>query len=616
MTEKLGKYELVRRIGTGSFGLLYEAFDPHLKRSVAIKVCTSPEEQVRLRFYREAEIAGNLVHPNIATVHDFGFHGEIPYLVEEFLEGSDLDARIDQAGGLAYSQQLDYLIQLARGLGHAHAEGVIHRDVKPSNVRILHDDSLKILDFGVAKRTDAESKLTQVGNTVGTAAYLSPELLRGREASPASDVFAFGVVAYRLLAEERPFAATSISGVLAQILHEDPKPLRRIWRGCPRRLEAMVHRCLEKEPGDRPPSFREIRNELEEIAFETLGGGSVPEGCRAEARPFPDQDPGDFEERLVERARDLQRGGRRGPALVVVATARGVGGTSDRLESLLQEISRVHSGPSGPVPGDGTAPVSSGVREARAEIRALLYVGNFAELELVLRSHRETLEPPDVLTEIRTDLLDRLAATRRALAARSSHILDEALDRARELWHSGRSGSVRRLLRAVIPLEPTGGRARELLHLVAASSRGDGRDREAEIVASIGGLADRGRYGEAGKALRFARSLPGSFSGVGMVRRQIARRLRDDLEELDSRWQRLQESRERLAPESTGEPAADSAPPETREAELLAPIRRAADRGSPREALEALLEASRQAPDAQEIRALLEEIGELLRARS
>ena len=119
MREKLGKYELIRRIGGGSYGLVYEAFDPHLKRPVAIKICTSRDETARQRFYREAEIAGNLVHPNITTVHDFGIQDDVPFLVEEYLEGEDLDQVIQRRAPLLLEQKLDYLLQIASGLDHA-----------------------------------------------------------------------------------------------------------------------------------------------------------------------------------------------------------------------------------------------------------------------------------------------------------------------------------------------------------------------------------------------------------------------------------------------------------------------------------------------------------------
>lgn len=144
--------------------MVYEAFDPHLKRPVAIKICTSRDETAQQRFYREAEIAGNLLHPNITTVHDFGFHGDVPFLVEEFLHGEDLDTRIRRQDPMSLSQQLDYLVQAAAGLGYAHANGIVHRDIKPSNVRILANDTAKILDFGTAKRAESESQLTQSGN--------------------------------------------------------------------------------------------------------------------------------------------------------------------------------------------------------------------------------------------------------------------------------------------------------------------------------------------------------------------------------------------------------------------------------------------------------------------
>src|SRR4029079_14897526 len=134
--DKIGKYEILEKIGTGGFGVVLKGRDPFIKRFVAIKTCSSDDEEMRKRFFREAEIAGNLQHRNVTTVYDFGFEGEVPYLVQEYLPGEDLDQLIARRS-LDPEQKLDYLIQIAAGLAYAHEQGVIHRDVKPSNVRVV-----------------------------------------------------------------------------------------------------------------------------------------------------------------------------------------------------------------------------------------------------------------------------------------------------------------------------------------------------------------------------------------------------------------------------------------------------------------------------------------------
>ncbi|MGB6336587.1 MAG: serine/threonine-protein kinase, partial [Thermoanaerobaculia bacterium] len=177
--ERLGKYEIVEKIGDGGFGVVYQGYDPYIKRYIALKTCTSPDGEVRERFFREAEISGRLDHPNIVRVLDFGIHGDTPFLVQEFLQGQNLDRKIRDRQFLPYSEQLLILMQIARGLEYAHSMGVIHRDVKPSNIQILTDGTAKIMDFGIAILHQMDSRVTREGMAVGTAAYLAPEQIRG-----------------------------------------------------------------------------------------------------------------------------------------------------------------------------------------------------------------------------------------------------------------------------------------------------------------------------------------------------------------------------------------------------------------------------------------------------
>ena len=263
--QTLGKYEIVEKIGEGGYSTVYRGFDPLIKRDVAIKSCSSGESETRDRFYREAEIAGNLDHPNIVRVYDLFIEDETPYLVQEFLGGEDLDDRIERGELDSFGEKLYTLIQIARGLNHAHRHGVVHRDVKPANVRVLEDGTVKILDFGIAKLVHASSDLTRAGMAVGTAAYLAPEQIRGEEAGAATDVFAFGVLAYELVTRIRPFGRETISETFFQTLHKEPEPLTAIWPGCPPELVEIVQRCLEKDPQRRYADFSEVLAALEKL---------------------------------------------------------------------------------------------------------------------------------------------------------------------------------------------------------------------------------------------------------------------------------------------------------------------------------------------------------------
>ncbi len=249
--DKLGKYDVIEKIGVGGFGVVYKGYDPFIKRHVAIKTCSAEDRETRDRFLREAEIAGNLQHRNIVTVFEFGFHGEIPYLVQEFLSGEDLDHKIRRRDAVPMADKIAWLVEIARGLAFAHERGVVHRDIKPANIRILDDNNAKILDFGIARLAQQQSTLTQVGVTLGTASYLAPEQIRGEPVDTRTDIFSFGVLAYELLTFERPFRAQEISATFYKILNDTPAPIPSKVAGVPHELERVVLRCLEKDPAKR-----------------------------------------------------------------------------------------------------------------------------------------------------------------------------------------------------------------------------------------------------------------------------------------------------------------------------------------------------------------------------
>ncbi|HVS66849.1 MAG TPA: protein kinase [Thermoanaerobaculia bacterium] len=274
--QKAGKYEILHRIGEGGFGVVYEGRDPFIKRPVAIKTCTSDNEETRRRFLREAEISGRIEHPNITIVYDFGYEEGTPYLVQEFLSGEDLDDKIERRERIPLLTKLDYLLQAAKGLGFAHEQDILHRDVKPGNVRVLEDDRVKIMDFGIAKLASVETQLTQTGTTLGTPAYLSPEQLRGDEVDQRSDIYSYGVLAFELLCYRRLFQADNVSSLFFQILHQPATRLREVWEDCPKDLDELVAKCVEKDPANRIPGFRQVIATLQSIMEEVRRQGDVP----------------------------------------------------------------------------------------------------------------------------------------------------------------------------------------------------------------------------------------------------------------------------------------------------------------------------------------------------
>lgn len=259
--KRIGKYEIVEQIGMGGFGVVYKAWDPFIQRWVALKTCTASDEEATKRFFREAQLAGALQHPNITLIFDFGVEDGVPYFVQEFLSGTDLDELLKQQR-LSLAGIIGILVQVCSGLEFAHSRGIVHRDIKPANVRVLEDGSVKIMDFGIAKLMESDSRLTQTGVALGTAGYLSPEQLTGKPLDARTDIFSLGVMAYELITGVRPFAGPNISNVIYQILNQDPLPLRRRNPSCPELLESAVLRCLAKDPERRYASVRDLAADL------------------------------------------------------------------------------------------------------------------------------------------------------------------------------------------------------------------------------------------------------------------------------------------------------------------------------------------------------------------
>jgi serine/threonine-protein kinase len=270
---KLGDYEVQSLVGSGGMGVVYRARDLRLGRDVAIKVLplffASDRNRLR-RFEQEARAAAALNHPNILAVHQLGTYEGSPYLVSELLHGETLRARVKR-GPIPLEESVEYARQIARGLAAAHEKGIVHRDLKPENLFLTKDGQIKILDFGLAKRTrpelaaKSESLATEMGVVMGTVGYMSPEQVRGQSADFRSDIFAFGAILYELLSGQRAFTGDSSADVSSAILNEDPPKLSRSDSHVPKALEAVVERCLKKNPPERFQSVEELSVALQGI---------------------------------------------------------------------------------------------------------------------------------------------------------------------------------------------------------------------------------------------------------------------------------------------------------------------------------------------------------------
>jgi serine/threonine protein kinase len=273
MTEKhtdlhIGRFPILRRLGRGGMGAVYEGYDPALDRRVAIKTLTSEailDAESRGRFEREAKAAAKLAHPNIVTIYELGNFGgkEKPYIVMEYLEGTDVAAVIDGAG-VPLAEALDIVVQLCRALDFAHQNGVVHRDVKPSNLRYLDDGQVKMMDFGIA-RVEGSNQITKSGVMIGTLHYMSPEQIRGEKLDGRTDVFSAGCILYELLCGSRPFGGDSATSILYNIVNQDPKPIVDRNPEVPQEVQAVLDRALAKRPENRFQTGSEMARELEKI---------------------------------------------------------------------------------------------------------------------------------------------------------------------------------------------------------------------------------------------------------------------------------------------------------------------------------------------------------------
>ncbi|MFQ1003946.1 protein kinase domain-containing protein [Modestobacter sp. SSW1-42] len=293
-----GRYELTGLIATGGMGQVWQGRDNVLARDVAVKVLRSEftgDPTFLARFRSEAQLAAGLVHPNIATLFDYG---EVPaadprsehlaYLVMELVRGESLSTVLHRDRRLSPERTLDVLRQSAAGLGAAHAAGVVHRDVKPGNLLLADDGTVKVTDFGVAVSA-ASQQLTQVGQVIGTASYLSPEQAEGARATPASDVYALGLVGYECLSGQRAFDGESSVQVLMAQIHDTPAPLPG---DVPAPVRQLIETAMAKDPARRFRDGAAFRDAVDAVDA-VRGGRAATDGARTAVLPAYRDDAAD-----------------------------------------------------------------------------------------------------------------------------------------------------------------------------------------------------------------------------------------------------------------------------------------------------------------------------------
>lgn len=249
-----GRYQIVKELGKGSMGVVYQAHDPQIDRLVALKVLREDRvggEDFVLRFLKEAKAIGRLSHPNIVTVYDVGRdHGTI-YIAMEYLEGKPFNDVI-RNGQMSLEQNVDIGLQVSRTLNYAHSKGIVHRDIKPSNIIFSADGQVKLTDFGIARIEDPNAaQQTQAGDILGTPTYMSPEQVIGKSVDGRSDLYSLGVFLYELTVGRRPFLGNNIAAIFRAITHDTPIAPSQIDPSIPKALSDLIIKAVSKNPDER-----------------------------------------------------------------------------------------------------------------------------------------------------------------------------------------------------------------------------------------------------------------------------------------------------------------------------------------------------------------------------
>jgi predicted Ser/Thr protein kinase len=328
---RLGRFRIASVLGQGAMGVVYLADDPEIGRPVALKTVRPGASEVEAareleaRFLKEARLAGRLQHPNIVTIYDVGRDGDVCFIAMEYVEGRPLSRYMGVSPELPLPAKIGIVRQVAEALAHAHERGVLHRDVKPGNILVARNGRVKVTDFGIGKFTaGGGTELTRSGTMLGSPAYMSPEQIRGDPVDGRSDLFSLGVVLYELLTGVRPFPGESITTLVYQILHTEPRDPLEVRSGLPPSTRDVMARLLAKQPDKRPGNAREFIAELRRIA--RLHRDSEPtlravaEGAAAppDSSPSPATPPG------APAPPSPAGGGGRGPRVAAIAAAAGL----------------------------------------------------------------------------------------------------------------------------------------------------------------------------------------------------------------------------------------------------------------------------------------------------
>jgi serine/threonine-protein kinase len=270
VAKRIGKYPVIREIGKGAMGTVFEGFDPDTGEKVAIKILRAEHladrraDSASARFEREAQATGRLRHPNIVAVREYGEQGRIKFIAMEFIHGRELRSLMRERGRFELDDAVFVLLQLLDALGHSHRHGVVHRDIKPTNVMVMDGLHIKVMDFGIARIESAA--LTQMGTLLGTPAYMSPEQMRGEAADGRTDLWAAGVMLYEMLVGRHPFAGAPSFQAMLGTGAAEPQAVSSLVPGLPLSIDAVLRRALARRREDRFQAAGDFAGELVKAA--------------------------------------------------------------------------------------------------------------------------------------------------------------------------------------------------------------------------------------------------------------------------------------------------------------------------------------------------------------
>jgi eukaryotic-like serine/threonine-protein kinase len=513
ITDRIGRYRITGEIGRGGMGVVYRGEDNLIGRDVAIKTLTEATPELRERFYVEAK-SGILSHPNIVTVYELGEHEGNPFIAMEFLPGESLEKILRQRGRLPVLESIAIVEQICAGLGYAHAHGLLHRDVKPANVIVLPDGRVKIVDFGIARLADRDTRLTKADALLGTFHYIAPERLKGEASDGRADIWSTGIMLYEMVSGTLPFRGKDVSA-LYRVIHEPYPPITQMLEDAPAEMKTVLDKALAKETRDRYATAEEMAFDLQALgeSLKRLRLGELLDTARrlsgeqqyASARTVLLQaqriDPVNTTARMLmqevqEQLNQLQRGEQMRQLIEQGESALAAGQFDDAITFYSQAAD---------LDTENQHPLSEQIGAARVRKAEALRVGSLWEQANEARSRgdltqaRQFLEQALEINRQSTDLRNAHAIVLREIRRREQErTIEDLLQVARDSYGAQKYTEALSRLREAAEIDPTHGEVQELLLSVAARQKEERRRALLEqILGEIQESLDTERFEQA-----------------------------------------------------------------------------------------------------------------------